>query len=207
VSIAGYGAGKVAGTANKVIVIVGAGPAVPVLSTATSTAAAGAGGIGEGAIGFYNGQAAYYAYQNGDTAEAITYGYDSFEAAAGSAAAGGFRLRVPRLRAGTPDQTSNVVRPPGHCGLPSLSPGQTVSLARFTKKLPSGNTGITVDHLGTQVIFTSEVPGIVPGSSAVYQKVVDPSGQTTIYVKTTLAPDGHTIHIKDKLNGGEIPHF
>ncbi|WP_448100993.1 RHS repeat-associated core domain-containing protein [Luteibacter jiangsuensis] len=80
-----------------------------------------------------------------------------------------------------------------------LSAGQGSNLRRFESKLPAGNTGTFVDKLGKDVVFTSTVPGKVPGSSAVYQKVVNPSGTTTGYLKTTFAPDGDVIHVKDKL--------
>jgi len=63
-----------------------------------------------------------------------------------------------------------------------------------------------VDTLADGVLFRSEVPGRVPGSSAVYQKSVDAAGNTTSYRKTTFDPKGNIIHIKDKLNGGVIPY-
>jgi len=50
-------------------------------------------------------------------------------------------------------------------------------------------------------MFTAEVPGRVPGSKAVYQKVVDPEGVTTGLTKTTFDPHGNVVHIKDKLFG------
>jgi len=88
----------------------------------------------------------------------------------------------------------------------TLTQQQASNLARFNKKLPAGNTGTAVDTLGDGVLFTSKVPGRVPGSSAVYQKSVDAAGNTSSYLKTTFDPKGNIIHIKDKLNGGVIPH-
>ena len=88
----------------------------------------------------------------------------------------------------------------------TLTQQQASNLARFNKKLPAGNTGTAVDTLGDGVLFTSKVPGRVPGSSAVYQKSVDAAGNSSSYLKTTFDPKGNIIHIKDKLNGGVIPH-
>lgn len=87
----------------------------------------------------------------------------------------------------------------------ALTQEQVANLARFNKKLPAGNSGTAVDTLGDGVLFTSTVPGRVPGSSAVYQKFVDAAGKTISYLKTTFDPRGKIIHIKDKLNGGVIP--
>jgi hypothetical protein len=81
----------------------------------------------------------------------------------------------------------------------SLTAEQAKNLARFNKALPSAATGTSVDSLGDGVMFTSEVPGKVPGSKAVYQKAVDASGTTTNYVKTTFDPQGNVVHIKDKM--------
>jgi hypothetical protein len=88
----------------------------------------------------------------------------------------------------------------------TLTQQQASNLARFIKKLPAGNTGATVDNLGDGFLFTSKVPGNVPGSCAIYQKSVDAAGDTTSFLKTTFDPDGHIIHIKDKLNGVVIPN-
>ena len=49
--------------------------------------------------------------------------------------------------------------------------------------------------------FTAEVPGIVPGSKAVYEKQVGINGNTLQYFKTTFGPDGVIIHVKDKIGG------
>jgi RHS repeat-associated protein len=81
----------------------------------------------------------------------------------------------------------------------ALTAGQRTNLARFVKKLPKGNTGVNVDQLGEQVLFTAEVPGRVPGSKAVYQKAVNAAGETTAAVKTAFDPRGEVVHVKDKL--------
>ena len=49
------------------------------------------------------------------------------------------------------------------------------------------------------VTFSTRVPGRVPGSYASYVKTVDESGTTIGNVKTTVAPDGTIVHLKDKL--------
>ena len=47
-------------------------------------------------------------------------------------------------------------------------------------------------------LFEATSPGKVPGSSALYQKWVNPQGQTINMSKTTYAPTGDIIHIKPK---------
>jgi hypothetical protein len=88
----------------------------------------------------------------------------------------------------------------------SLNTNQSSNLARFEKGLPSGNLGVDVDSLGGGVVFSATVPGRVPGSSAVYQKTVDSTGQTSSFLKTTFAPDGSIVHIKDKISNATISH-
>lgn len=79
-----------------------------------------------------------------------------------------------------------------------LTEAQAANLARFDKRMPAGNTGTTVSQAGKGVTFTSEVPGKVPGSKAVYEKSVNASGTTTGMKKTTVDPNGQVVHIKDK---------
>ncbi len=71
--------GKVAGSANKLIAAVGAAPALPALPLSATIAAGTTTAVGEGTTAYYYGQASYYAYQNGDTGEAINFAYDSIE--------------------------------------------------------------------------------------------------------------------------------
>lgn len=82
----------------------------------------------------------------------------------------------------------------------NLNPAQLSNLTRYTKKLPAGAepTIITRGADGA-VRLSTKVPGRVPGSHATYDKVVDSSGTTIGYTKTTVAPDGTIVHIKDKL--------
>ena len=82
-----------------------------------------------------------------------------------------------------------------------LNPSQLSNLTRYTKKLPAGaqETVITRGADGA-VQFSTTVPGRVPGSYATYDKVVDASGATIGYTKTTVLPDGTILHTKDKLS-------
>jgi RHS repeat-associated protein len=89
----------------------------------------------------------------------------------------------------------------------SLTAKQASNLARFEKSLPAGNTGTAVDALGDGVVFTSTVPGNVPGSQAVYQKTVDAAGDTSSFLKTTIDAKGNVIHIKDKINNTQLPKY
>ncbi|MFA5541084.1 MAG: hypothetical protein WC984_05380 [Bacteroidales bacterium] len=47
-------------------------------------------------------------------------------------------------------------------------------------------------------LFQATSPGKVPGSRALYQKWVNPNGETIKMIKTTFAPDGSIIHVKSK---------
>ena len=47
-------------------------------------------------------------------------------------------------------------------------------------------------------LFEATSPGKVPGSKAVYQKWVNPQGETFKMLKTTFSPDGKVIHVKLK---------
>lgn len=86
----------------------------------------------------------------------------------------------------------------------SMTAAQASNVNRFASKLPKGNSGVAVDALGDGIVATARVPGTVPGSSAVYQKTIDASDQTSSYLKTTFDPRGNVVHIKDKMGGGNI---
>ena len=61
--------------------------------------------------------------------------------------------------------------------------------------------GVAIGLLAIAVILLfGVVPGRVPGSYATYDKTLDASGKTISYTKTTVAPDGHIVHVKDKFN-------
>ncbi|MGJ4966936.1 hypothetical protein ACQR2C_32500, partial [Bradyrhizobium sp. HKCCYLRH3061] len=81
-----------------------------------------------------------------------------------------------------------------------LTAAQAKNLARYLSKLPAGAGTVAVDTLGSDsVIFTASVPGRVPGSYAVYQKVIDAAGVTTEYLKTTFDAMKNVIHVKSKM--------
>ncbi len=99
--------------------------------------------------------------------------------------------RAKRLRWGT--DIGTLVR------RDELTPAQLANLARHTKRMPAGlPTSISRGVDGT-IHLTTKVPGRVPGSYAIYEKVLDESGTTIDVIKTTLAPDGTLVHIKHKL--------
>lgn len=46
--------------------------------------------------------------------------------------------------------------------------------------------------------FIMEKPGNVPGSKAVYHKIIDPDGKTVSVYKDTFDPQGNLVHRKEK---------
>ena len=86
---------------------------------------------------------------------------------------------------------------------PTLTAAQAANLKRFNKRAPANSTGTAIDSLGDDIIFTAISPGRTSGM-AVYQKVVNSSGRTTQYIKTTFDNRGNYVHIKDKVSGGTI---
>lgn len=80
-----------------------------------------------------------------------------------------------------------------------LAGGQASNFARYSKKLPSGaQEPVITRGANGSVQFSADVPGRAPGSYATYTKVVDSAGTTTDYYKTTVAPDGSSVHVKIK---------
>ena len=81
----------------------------------------------------------------------------------------------------------------------SLNPEQLENLKRFEGKLPRNAWPTTVYELPNGgKMFQSEVPGRIPGSKAVYEKQVDARGVTISHTKTTYAPNGSIVHVKQK---------
>ncbi len=82
----------------------------------------------------------------------------------------------------------------------TLTAEQANNLRRFDAKLPKDAQTIQIlSGPNGQRIFRSDVPARnIPGSFARYEKVVDTSGNTLSYTKTTYAPDGSIVHIKAK---------
>ena len=71
---------------------------------------------------------------------------------------------------------------------------------RFVKNMPvNAKSSASFQRLNDgNYLFQATSPGNVPGSSALYQKWVNPQGETFKMIKTTFAPDGSIIHIKPK---------
>jgi hypothetical protein len=82
----------------------------------------------------------------------------------------------------------------------ALNEAQASNFKRFEKKLPAGSEAPTLHKVNDGVAFKGEVPGRVPGSKAVYEKVVDAGGSSVSYTKTTYTPNGTIVHIKDKID-------
>jgi RHS repeat-associated protein len=75
------------------------------------------------------------------------------------------------------------------------------NFTRFVSKMPANSKGSATYELleDGNYLFKATSPGKVPGSSALYEKLVNPLGETLKMNKTTFAPDGSIIHIKPKL--------
>jgi RHS repeat-associated protein len=71
---------------------------------------------------------------------------------------------------------------------------------RFVSKIPTNaKSSASFKQLkGGNYLFEATSSGKAPGSKAVYQKWVNPQGETYKMIKTTYAPDGSIIHIKPK---------
>lgn len=74
------------------------------------------------------------------------------------------------------------------------------NFARFVKKVPANSkSSATFKQLKDgNYLFEATSSGRVPGSKAVYQKWVNPQGETFKMLKTTFGPDGKIIHVKPK---------
>jgi RHS repeat-associated protein len=83
---------------------------------------------------------------------------------------------------------------------------QAKNIQRFTSKLPANaKESVTVKPLPNGGVAAQGVsPGKVPGSSALYEKQIDSAGKTIQYTKTTTAPDGAIVHVKDKITGNVV---
>ena len=106
---------------------------------------------------------------------------------------------INRIAFSIGEKAANVAKVGGVVERSSLTKTQAGNLARFEKKLPAnaGPTKITAGEDGS-VVMSATSPGKVPGSSATYTKTMDASGKTISYTKTTNAPTGEVIDVKDK---------
>ncbi len=76
----------------------------------------------------------------------------------------------------------------------------TKNLKRFKKKLPANAGPVRIKNLpgGGKAFQADSAAANIPGSYATYQKQVDAMGNTLNYTKTTYAPDGSIVHVKQK---------
>ncbi len=79
------------------------------------------------------------------------------------------------------------------------------NLGRFIKKIPANSKdSVKVTRLlDGKIKFTAISPGKKSGSKAVYEKIVDPNGNTVGYTKTTYDRYGGILHTKNKMGGGK----
>nr|WP_228414579.1 RHS repeat-associated core domain-containing protein [Chryseobacterium sp. SNU WT5] len=84
--------------------------------------------------------------------------------------------------------------------VPVLEGAVESNFKRFVNKAPANAKASASYELleDGNYLFQATSPGKVPGSSALYQKWVNPQGETFKMLKTTFAPDGGIIHVKPK---------
>ena len=84
-------------------------------------------------------------------------------------------------------------------GASSYPPAIASSAKKFFKGSSNAynNYSITKEPDGSYH-FIMEKPGNVPGSKAVYHKIVDSNGKTVSVYKDTFDPQGNLVHRKDK---------
>lgn len=84
-------------------------------------------------------------------------------------------------------------------GTSSYLPAIASSAKKFFKGSSNAynNYSITKEPDGSYH-FIMEKPGNVPGSKAVYHKIVDANGKTVSVYKDTFDPQGNLVHRKDK---------
>lgn len=130
-----------------------------------------------------------------DYPDAISPAIGPFDILAGGIVIkGGLRIGIPIIRI-----LQDILR-----RSPKLNARQSENLARFLKKIPANSrNNVKISRLSNgSVKFAATSPGKVPGSKAVYEKIVDSQGRTIRYTKTTYDQHGNLVHIKDKIDGG-----
>ncbi len=103
---------------------------------------------------------------------------------------------VGAAAAANPEKAGQVLQ-----GASQLPQKVLENFKRFASKVPQNarsNAGLDTTADGGYR-FTATSVGNVPGSKAIYQKVVDGSGRTIGYLKTTIDPKGNIVHVKDKM--------
>ena len=78
----------------------------------------------------------------------------------------------------------------------ALNPSQLLNLMRFQKRLPQGAGEVRIYNLpnGGKAFQADVYARHIPGSFATYEKQIDALGNTTLFTKTTYAPDGSIVH-------------
>ena len=100
----------------------------------------------------------------------------------------------------TPDGGIRLLRM-GNTDINSLQGEVRNNFKRFISKIPANSkTNATWRVLDDgNYLFQTISPGKVPGSTALYEKIVSPHGETLKMIKTTFSPQGDIIHVKSKL--------
>ena len=100
----------------------------------------------------------------------------------------------------TPDGGIRLLRM-GNTDINSLQGEVRNNFKRFISKIPANSkTNATWRVLDDgNYLFQTISPGKVPGSTALYEKIVSPQGETLKMIKTTFSPQGDIIHVKSKL--------
>ncbi len=138
------------------------------------------------------------------TAVAVGTGAGVAMAATGTAAGTGVTVLglseagagVGAAAAANPEKTGQVLQ-----GASQLPQKVLENFKRFANKVPQNarsNAGLDTTANGGYR-FTATSAGNVPGSRAVYQKIVDAGGKTIGYLKTTIDPNGNIVHVKNKM--------
>lgn len=80
------------------------------------------------------------------------------------------------------------------------------NVGKVIKQFMCISWGIIVDARllpnGGVVVQAHSPASNIPGSGAVYEKQIGADGKTQQFTKTTYAPDGGIVHVKDKVSGG-----
>ncbi len=83
--------------------------------------------------------------------------------------------------------------------VPSLPDKIQSSAKSFFKGGSNHYNSFSVEHMSDgNYRIRMENPGKVPGSKAVYYKIVDSDGHTVRVYKETYDPNGNLVHIKEK---------
>lgn len=84
-----------------------------------------------------------------------------------------------------------------------VSPEQAKNILRFERKLLARSNRFHLYRIpGNGIALQADIPARnIPGSKATYESQIDAAGVTKQFTKITYAPDGHVVHLKDKIQG------